>query len=82
METLIIIFKYLALVVGIVFLLVLLYGIIAGTIEVIINKKKAKKAKEELDKTLDTFFADLKKAVEEEKSKKDVKKTKKSKKSE
>ena len=79
METLIIIFKYLALVVGIVFLLVLLYGIIAGTIEVIINKKKAK---EELDKTLDTFFADLKKAVEEEKSKKDVKKTKKSKKSE
>lgn len=86
METLIIIFKYLALIVGIAFLLVSLYAIIAGTIKYIINEKKRKQAKEELNKNIDKFFSELEKEIEkeieEEKSKKSVKKTKKSKKSE
>lgn len=64
---------------GIIAVIVLAVSIILGTIDAIINKKRKKKAIEELNRDLDKFAAELIKAIEEE-AKKAVKETKKTKK--
>jgi predicted PurR-regulated permease PerM len=78
METLKIIFDYLLIIVGITALVVLLYAIIAGTIQTIINRKKAKELEKDLDTAFDDFITKLKEEIEKEEAeqeKKNVKKT-------
>ena len=66
METLIVILKFLAVIVGIAFLSVMLFAIVTGFIKTIIDNYKERKFKKELSKEFDLFIENLKKSIEEE----------------
>lgn len=77
METLVTIFKYLVLIVGIAFFATLLYAIVVGFFKSVIIDIKSRKAKKELDQALKEFSTFVEEAIAKEEAEKKTKTTKK-----
>ena len=76
METLVTIFKYLVLIVGIVFFITLLYAMVVGFFKSVIIDIKSRKAKKELDQALKEFSTFVEEAIAKKEAEEAEKKTK------